>query len=206
MTSFRTLLALPLVLAAPVLAQSAGQPGTADPARVTAGTYKADASHTQVLWRVNHLGFSEFDGAFADATGTLTLDPARPAASTLSMTIPIGRVTTTSAKLNEHLMGKDFFDAVKYPTATFVSTAITGDRSGKNITVTGNLTMRGVTRPVTLQAQFVGAGANSMNKRQTIGFRATTTIKRSDFGVSYALPVVSDEVGLTINAAFERTG
>lgn len=205
MTSIKTLLALPFLLAGPVVAQSAGQPGTADPARVAAGTYRADASHTQVLWRVNHLGFSEFDGAFADASGTLTLDPARPASAALSMTIPIDRVTTTSTKLNEHLMSKDFFDAAKYPTATFVSTAITGDRSGRNITVVGNLTMHGITRPVTLVAQFVGAGANSMNKKPTIGFRATTTIKRSEFGVSYALPVVSDDVALTINAAFERT-
>lgn len=203
MKTLAMLLALP-VLASPAVAQMAGLPGAADVARVAAGTYRADAAHTQVLWRVNHFGFSEFDGAFADATGTLVLDPARPTATALSMTIPINRVTTTSAKLNEHLLGKDFFEAAKFPTATFVSTGITGDTSGKDITVAGNLTLHGITRPVTLKARFVGAGTNKMNKKATIGFRATATIKRSDFGISYALPVVSDEVALTINAAFER--
>lgn len=198
------LLALPLLVAGPLVAQPAGIPGTTDAARVTAGTYVADASHTQVLWSVNHMGFSAFDGAFADATGTLTLDPARPAAASLMMTIPINRVTTTSEGLNNHLLGKDFFDVARFPTATFQSTSIGGDRTGRDITVTGNLTLRGVTRPVTLKARFVGAGSNPMNKKPTIGFRATTTIKRSAFGINYAVPAVSDDVTLTINAAFER--
>lgn len=206
MNTISMLLALPVLVASSVVAQPAGLPGVADSTRVAAGTYRADAAHTQVLWRVNHLGFSEFDGAFADAAGTLVLDPARPTAATLSMTIPINRVTTTSAKLNEHLMSKDFFDAAKYPTAAFVSTAITGDTSGHDITVVGNLTLHGVTRPVTLKARFVGAGRNGMSKKATIGFRGSATIKRSEFGIRYALPVVSDEVTLTINAAFERAG
>ena len=106
----------------------------------------------------------------------------------------------TSAPFAGHLKSKDFFDAATYPTAKFVSTKVvaTGDKA----TITGDLTLKGVTKPVVLQATFVGAGANPMNKKLNFGFRATGKINRSDFGLGMAVPVVSDKVDLTINAAF----
>jgi polyisoprenoid-binding protein YceI len=195
--------ALILAIAVPATAQMpATVPGAPDASRVTAGTYKVDPAHTQILWQVDHLGFSLFDGAFADPTGTLTIDPKNPAAATVSIEIPIARLTTTSAKLNEHMLAADFFDAAKYPTATFRSTRIVV--TGQTAQITGDLTLRGVTKPVVLDTRFHGAGPHPMTKGQAIGFRATTSIKRSDFGISYGVPMVSDEVKLTINAAFDK--
>ncbi|WP_293883844.1 YceI family protein [Sphingomonas sp.] len=202
--------ALPLVLFAlsvplgslPVFAQMpTTAPGTPDPLRVVAGTYKVDPSHTQILWQLNHMGFSLFDGAFGDPTGTLQLDPKKPGAAVLDIEIPIARITTTNAKLNEHLLSADFFDATKFPTATFKSTRV--EVNGQTANIQGNLTLKGVTKPVVLAATFIGAGTHPMTKGTAIGFRATTTIKRSEFSLGYGVPVVGDTVTLTINAAFD---
>ena len=201
----RAFLALALVaLTAPAAAQQApaSPPGAADPARVKAGEYKLDPAHTQVVWTVNHFGINAYTGIFGDVTGTLSLDPAKPAASKLSVTIPLDKVTTTSAGLTKHLMNADFFEVAKYPAATFVSTRI--EPNGTRARITGDLTLHGVTKPVTLDAQFVGAGDNPMNKAPTVGFEATASINRSDFGMGYGIPMVADRVDLRITAAFER--
>lgn len=190
-------------LAAPLLAQPMPIPGTANTARVQAGTYKVDPAHTQVNWTVNHLGFSLFSGSFADATGTLVIDPRRPNASRLSITIPMSRVVSTSGALDTHLKNADFFDVAKHPTATFTSTRV--QATGTRARITGNLTLRGVTRPVVLDARFIGAGNNPMGKKAlNIGFAATTRISRSAFGINYGVPAVGDAVDLQINAAFEK--
>jgi polyisoprenoid-binding protein YceI len=201
---------LPLILfalAVPIAASPASAqmpttaPGAPDPTRVVAGTYKIDPAHTQVLWQVNHMGFSLFDGAFADSTGTLVFDPKKPGAAVLNVEIPISRITTTSPKLNEHLLSPDFFDAAKNPTATFKSTRV--EVKGQTANIYGNLTLKGVTKPVVLATTFVGAGTHPMTKGAAIGFRATTTIKRTDFALGYGVPVIGDTVTLTINAAFD---
>lgn len=191
----------------PVLAQMpTTQPGAQIAARVTGGEYKADPSHTQVGFTVNHLGFSFYRGIFGDVAGTLTLDPKAPENAKVSIDIPMSGLSTTSAALTEHMKKPEFFDAAKFPTAHFESTAV--KVSGNNATITGNLTIKGVTKPVTLKAEFVGAGDmfNPMSKAKMaqVGFEATTTIKRSDFGVSYGIPLVSDEVPLTISVAFMK--
>jgi polyisoprenoid-binding protein YceI len=193
-----TLLAL---AATPALAQSDVGPGTTNPAQVAAGTYAVDPLHTQVLFTVKHLGFSIYTGQFTQPTGTLVLDPKQPAADKLDISFPIDKAVTTVAHLNEHIASAEFFDAAKYPTARFVSTKVTV--SGTKATIAGTLTLHGVTRPVTLDARFIGAGTNPMDKKATIGFQATTTIKRSEFGVTFLNSMVSDSVPLTINAAFE---
>ncbi|HZF41814.1 MAG TPA: YceI family protein [Sphingomonadaceae bacterium] len=195
--------ALFIALAPSLGAQPMPIPGTADVARVQAGTYKVDPAHTQVNWTVNHLGFSLFSGLFADATGTLVIDPRRPNASRLSITIPMNRVVSTSGALDTHLRNADFFDVGKHPTATFTSTRV--QATGTRARITGNLTLRGVTRPVVLDARFIGAGNNPMgNKALNIGFAATTRISRSAFGITYGVPAVGDAVDLQINAAFEK--
>ena len=202
-------LALAVVATPLVLAQGASAPGTKDKSRVTAGTYAADAGHTMVVWEVDHLGFSKYTGIFGDVTGTLVLDPKNPAASKVDVTIPVSKVTTASAGLTDHLLraGKDggkpdFFGAAPAD-AKFVSTSVVLDDDGDEAKVTGNLTLNGVTKPVTLDVDFHGAGVG-MNKKETVGFEAETTIKRSDFGISMGIPMVSDEVELEIHAAFEK--
>ena len=189
-----------LGLATPALAQ--GQPGTEAAAKVAAGTYTVDTDHTQIAWGINPLGFNVYYGIFGGTTGTLTLDPAKPASASVSLTIPVDKVTTTSEKLNAHLKSADFFDTAKFPTATFESTGVVVD--GLKAKITGDLTIKGITKPVVLDARFTGAGPNPMSKIETVGFEASATIKRSDYGITYALPVLGDEVSLHITAAFER--
>jgi polyisoprenoid-binding protein YceI len=196
------LIALSFALAAtPVVAQMPA-PGSMSTSAITAGTYAVDGGHTQVAWTLNHLGFSLYHGLFGNPTGSLTLDPAKPNASTLTISFPIADVATTSSKLNTHLMSADFFDAAKFPNATFTSTKVTA--SGTSATVVGNLTLKGVTKPVTLAVKFTGAGANPMSKAVTVGFSATGTIKRSDFGINYGVPAVGDQVDLVLTGAFEK--
>jgi polyisoprenoid-binding protein YceI len=205
------LLILPLIAAVPLLAQGAPQvPGVVDAKRVAAGSYAADPGHTLVSWRVNHFGFNDYFGLFGDITGTLNIDPAKPNASKVEMTIPIAKVTTASAGLTSHLLragkdgGKPDFFGPAPADAKFVSTSVMA--KGNTAKIMGNLTMNGVTKPVTLDAKFTGAGNNPFNKKATVGFEATTTIKRSDFGVNYALPMIGDAVKLDISVAFEKAG
>ncbi len=195
------LIALALVgLASPALAQ--GQQSAEAAAKVAAGTYTVDTDHTQIAWGVDHLGFNVYYGIFGGTTGSLTIDPAKPAAASVMLTIPIDKVATTSEKLNGHLKSADFFDTAKFPTATFKSTSIVVD--GLKAKISGDLTIKGVTKPIVLDARFTGAGPNPMSKIETVGFEATAKVKRSDYGITYALPVLGDEVSLHITAAFER--
>ena len=205
----KVLLAIPLFAAVPLIAQSAPQvPGTMEVARVTAGTYNTDPGHTLIGWRVSHFGFNDYFGIFGDAAGTLTLDPANPNAAKVDITIPVSKVTTASAGLTEHLLragkdgGKPDFFGPAPADAKFVSTSVVA--SGTTAKITGNLTLNGMTKPVVLDTKFSGAGNNPYSKKATVGFHATTTIKRSEFGVNTAIPFVSDEVILDISVAFEK--
>ena len=186
-----------LLLATPLFAQ-----GTPEASAAKSGSYKADKNHTQVAFTVTHFGFSLYNGMFGNITGALTLDTAAPAKSKVSIDIPLADVVTTVVKLNEHLQSADFFDVAKFPTAHFESTSIAA--SGTTARISGNLTLHGVTKPVVLEARFIGAGGNPMSKIETIGFSATTSIKRSDFGITKLVPMVTDQVDLRINAAFEK--
>lgn len=183
------------------IASTAQQPGAPTASRVVAGTYKVDAAHTQVTWQVNHLGFSMLEGQFGASEGSITIDPKRPAATKVDVTFPVDQLSVTSSGFSTHLKSPDFFNVSEFPTARFVSTAVT-PKGTTGATMTGNLTIKGVTKPVTLDVAFVGAGANPMSKKLNFGFTARGTIKRSDFGLGMAVPVVSDEVRLKINAAF----
>ena len=207
----KILLALPLFAAVPLIAQSATQvPGTMDVTRVTAGTYSTDPGHTLIGWRVSHFGFNDYFGIFGDVTGTLTLDPANPNAAKVDITIPVSKVTPASSGLTGHLLragkdgGKPDFFGPAPADAKFVSTSVVA--KGTTAKITGNLTLNGVTKPVVLDTKFSGAGNNPFNKKATVGFHATTTIKRSEFGVAYGIPIVSDEVKLDISVAFEKAG
>jgi polyisoprenoid-binding protein YceI len=175
---------------------------TADPAAVKSGGFKLEPAHTQVGFAMSHLGISNYTGVFHDAAGTLTLDAANPGISKLSVTVPVASLQTTVPALDTELKGKGWFDAAAFPTATFVSTRVT--RTGANTaTIEGDLTLHGVTKPVKLDAQLVGSGVNVLNKVYSVGFVAKGSIKRSDFGIKTYLPVLADDVDLTIQAAFE---
>lgn len=200
-----------LLLALPLTAQAPQKPGSPDPAAVTGGSYTADSNHTLVQWTVDHFGFSPYFGLFGDITGTLELDPKNPAAAKVDVTIPVAKVTTASAGLTAHLLkpaapgGKaDFFGADPAP-ARFVSTKVE-PHGANHAKITGNLTLNGVTRPIELDVRFYGAGKAPAfaGGKENIGFTAKATIKRSDFGVGFAIPLVSDEVSLKIAAAFVK--
>lgn len=168
-------------------------------AYAAAETYTLDPGHTNVVWRVNHLGFSTQSGKFGAAEGTLTLDEAAPEKSKVEAKIPVASLVTGNDKLDTHLKSKDFFNLEAFPTATFVSDKVepTGKDTAK---VTGTLTLLGVAKPVTLDVKLNKIGEHPMSKKKSVGFNATTTIKRSDFGMSFGVPNVSDEVSIDIAA------
>lgn len=176
---------------------------TTNPQAVQSGAYRLEPIHTRVLFSVSHMGFTTWYGDFNRASGTLQLDPAHPAASQVDVSVPVASVATTNATLDGELKGADWFDAARYPAMTFVSRKVTPtgpDRAD----VQGDLTLHGVTKPVTLQARFNGAGVNPLDKAYTVGFEISGAIRRSDFGVSKYVPLVGDEVQLIISAAFEK--
>ncbi len=177
--------------------------GSGTPADVKAGTYAVEPAHTQVTFSVSHMGISPFAGTFSGASGSLTLDPNKLSATKLSVTIPVTSVQTTSDKLTEELRSADWLDAAKFPTATFVATSVT-PRGPDAASIDGTLTLHGVSKPITIMASFFGTAQNPMNKKDSIGFLGRALIKRSDFGVSKYVPLVSDETVLVINAAFEK--
>jgi polyisoprenoid-binding protein YceI len=185
------------------LLMAAYPPPSDKPSSVQPGTYKVEPYHTQVGFQVNHMGFTYFSGEFSGATGTVTLDPKHPAKMAVSVSVPVKTVLTTSPKLDEELVEADWLDAAKYPAMDFKSTSV--KLTGANTAdVTGMLTLHGVTKPETFHATFVGSGVNILDKAFTAGFEVTGTIKRSDFGVSKYIPLIGDEVKLTIAAAFEK--
>ena len=201
-------LAIVAALGGAAIAQMpAGKPGAMEPSRVSGGTYEADPNHTLVGWRVDHLGFSDYFGLFGDVTGTLALDPANLSAAKVDVTIPISPVVASQG-LHDHLLrpGKDgaapdFFGADPAP-ARFVSTSVSPSVDGTAAYIIGDLTLNGHTRPVAIQARFTGAG--EMMGSEQVGFAGRAVIKRSDFGISGALPFVSDAVELDLTAAFMK--
>ena len=185
-TKTLSLLALGALLAAPLASAHAAE------------TYTLDASHTAIVWHVNHFGFSTPSGKFMSAEGTVTLDEANPSASSVNVTIKIDGINSGVAKLDEHLKTADFFDVAQFPTATFVSKKV--DVTGKDTAkVEGDLTLRGITKPVVLDVKLNKIGENMM-KLKTAGFTASTTIKRSEFGMSTYVPNLGDNVKIEIES------
>ncbi|GGD74886.1 YceI family protein [Croceicoccus mobilis] len=178
-------------------------PGAPDPRRVLPGQYNADPNHTQVTWKLNHMGFSTLSGQFGAKSGTITVDPTDLASTELEIVIDTAGLTATSQMFQGHLRGKGFFDVGKFPEGRFVSRSVrqTGPTGAE---VTGELTIKGVTRAVNLTVEFVGAGDDPQAKVLTFGCHATGTILRSDFGFETGLPVVGDRVQLDINVAFTK--
>jgi polyisoprenoid-binding protein YceI len=160
-------------------------------------TYQLDPGHTMVLFTWNHFGFSNPTADLSLGSGTLVFDDKQPAKSSVEVTLPLANLDTHVSALDEHLKKADFFDAAKYPDVTFKSTKVQ-PLGGDKFKVTGDLTVHGVTKSVVLDAKLNKVGEHPMKKVQAIGFDATGTIKRSDFGVAAYVPNVSDEIKIHI--------
>ena len=180
--------------AALILAAVAAAPALAAPE-----TYVVDGNHTFPRFSYNHLGYSIQMSRFDKATGTVTLDKAAKTAA-VDIVIDTKSVNTGSATFNEHIQGEDFLDTTKYSTATFKSTKVNFD-GDKPASIEGNLTLKGVTKPVTLTVTNFKAAPHPMLKKDAIGANATTKVKRTDFNMGKNVPYVGDEV--TIDIAIE---
>ncbi|MDI2091456.1 YceI family protein [Commensalibacter oyaizuii] len=190
-------------VAANNVAKSNDSAGVVTAQSIKSGQYKIDPYHTQVVFSVSHFGFTNYSGIFSDVSGSLQLNTKELDKTKLDIQIPVGTIQTTSPKLTEELKAADWLDVAQYPNARFVSTKIvkTGETTAD---VTGNLTLHGVTKPVTLHVTFIGAGVNPLNKAYTVGFQIYGNIQRSEFGIKTYLPKVGDEVSLNIAGAFEK--
>lgn len=198
----RKLLAACIVLAcaSPALAES-----SQDPKHAPTGTYALETRHSQLLFAIPHLGIADYYGRFDKLSGSLTFNSGAPEKSQVSVTIDMTSVDTPSHELIGELIGQNVFNTSQFPTATFKSTAIekTGPNSGK---ITGDLTLHGVTKSVTLDATFGGVTQDPFSGADDLGFQATATIKRTDFGITGMVweGIVGDDVKLIIEAMFQH--
>ncbi len=161
----------------------------------SADSYTIDPSHTYPNFTINHLGFSTMHGRFGKTSGTLNLDQAKGTGS-VEIVVDMASVDTGFKKRDDHLRGPDFFNIKEFPTMTFKSTKVAF--KGKGAVVTGKLTIKGVTKTVQLDVASINCGVHPFNKKHVCGFDATTSIKRSDFGIKYGLPAIGDEMNIQI--------
>ena len=183
-----------------VLAITAGLSGMAVSAQA-AETYKLDPSHTSVIFIVNHLGFSNYQGRFGGASGEVTIDREDLAASSAEITIDLTQVDSGFEGLDNHMKTADFLDVENHGTATFKSTSVelTGDNTAK---ITGDLTLLGQSKPLVLDVILTGEGDHPMTGDHILGFAAKGTVTRSEYGMTYLVPAVSDDVTLQISSEF----
>lgn len=177
----------------------------------TADVYDLDPEHTEVRFSWDHLGLSRQGGRFTDVKGTVTFDPANPAASTVAVSIPLRSIQTGVRKLDDHLLtSREFFDPDTYPDLTFKSVSVTptGQRTAE---VTGELTINGTARPVVLEVIWNFSGEHPLSTINPTyagvyasGFSAKTQIRRSDWGLTRTIPYVSDEIRISIETEMYR--
>ncbi|MCK5790337.1 MAG: YceI family protein [Ketobacter sp.] len=164
-----------------------------------AETYKMDTegSHAFIQFKIQHLGFSWLLGRFNTFDGEFVLDEENIENSKVKVTIDVASVDSNHGERDKHLRGKDFFEVAKYPEATFVSTRVekTGEKTAK---ITGDFTLKGVTKPVTLDAEYIGGGKDPWGGYRQ-GFEATTQLKLKDFGIDYNLGPASEVVDIYIS-------
>lgn len=165
-----------------------------------AATYTIEPDYTQGVFRWSHLGFSNPAAQVSQGQGTLEFDPADPTRASVQVTIPLSSLNTGVPALDEHLLSEDFFEVAKFPTATFSSTKVERGAGKDRLKVTGDLSLHGITRPVTLDVTVLKVGSNPRTQLPTVGFEATTTLKRSDFGLGAYVPQVGDEIRMQITS------
>lgn len=165
---------------------------------IAAETFQLDPNHSAVTWHISHFGFSNPSGKWY-ANGTVVLDEAKPQDSRVDVTIHTDKVITGIPELDEHLRTKAFFDTAQFPVATFKSDKVT--LTGKNTAkVEGILNVHGVSKPVVLNVKLNKIGMNPINNKKSVGFTASTTLKRSDFNITTYLPNLGDEIKIDIEA------
>jgi len=165
-----------------------------------AATYTLEPNYTQGVFRWNHLGFSSPAAQFAQGEGTLEFDRADPTRSSVKVTIPLASLNTGVPALDEDFRSEDFFETAKFPTATFKSTKVEKGVAADQLKVTGDLSLHGVTKPVTLEVTVIKMGTNPRTNLPTVGFDAMTSLKRSDFGLGKYIPQVGDEIQMHITS------
>jgi polyisoprenoid-binding protein YceI len=164
--------------------------------------YQIDPGHSATVFSWSHFGFSTPSANFSDIQGTINVDNEKPANSSVNVNIPVSSINTNVKALDDHIKTAEFFDAAKYPNITFKSTKV--QALGKNkYKITGDLTVKGVTKPVVLDAVLNKQGVHPMTKLQTVGFNATTSFNRSAFGVGAYVPNVGDKI--TVNITTEAS-
>ena len=164
--------------------------------------YKIDPTHTATVFSWNHFGFSTPSANFTDIQGVIKVDNAKPENSSVNVTIPVSSVNTNVVALDKEFQEEAWFNAAKYPNITFKSTKVeTKDK--KHFKITGDLTVKGVTKPVVLDAVLNKQGEHPMAKVPAIGFNATTSFNRSAFGIGNYVPNVGDKI--TVNITTEAT-
>lgn len=159
--------------------------------------YQIDPTHTATVFSWSHFGFSTPSANFSDIQGVINVDNAKPSNSSVNVTIPLSSLNTNVKALDDHLQTADFFDSAKYPNITFKSTKVQAISKTK-YKITGNLTIKNVTKPVVLDAVLNKQGVHPMTKAETIGFNATTSFDRSAFGVGAYVPNVGDKITVNI--------
>lgn len=162
----------------------------------SAETYRVDPHHTQATFSFSHMGFSKFHGKIPSQSGQIVLDRAAQTGN-IEVVFDLRGIATGVPAFDNHLRSKDLFEVEKYPTATFKAGKMTFKGEAPSV-ITGELTMKGMTKPVTLQVSGSKCGMHPMEKKQACGANATATIKRSEFGLGYALPAVPDEIELIV--------
>ncbi|MFP6840821.1 MAG: YceI family protein [Acinetobacter sp.] len=164
--------------------------------------YKIDPTHTATVFSWNHLGFSTPSANFTDIQGTINVDNEKPANSSVNVTIPVSSINSNVPALDKEFQQEGWFDAAKYPNITFKSTKLeTKDK--KHFKITGDLTVKGITKPVVLDAVLNKRGIHPMSKLDTVGFNATTSFNRSAFGIGNLVPNVGDKI--TVNITTEAS-
>jgi polyisoprenoid-binding protein YceI len=169
----------------------------AAPLAAQAADFTIDQNHSHVVFLVDHLGYAKVMGQFTDFSGTLSFDPADVAASKLNVTIKTGSIETQFAERNKHLKGADWFNVTEFPEMKFVGKTFT-KKDDKTGTIAGDLTLLGVTKPVTLDVTFNKLGVNPLDKINSAGFSAKASLKRSDFGLKTFLPAIGDQIDIAI--------
>ena len=171
-------------------------------AQASAADYQIDPNHTYPHFAIDHLGFSTMHGRFNTTEGTISLDREQGTGS-VDITIDAASIDTGLDKRDDHLRSPDFLNVVEFPEITYSADTVSFE--GENqATVEGELTILGVSQPVTLNVDNISCGTNPMSQNETCGFNATATIKRSDFGINYGIPNLGDEMQLTFEVEAVR--
>jgi polyisoprenoid-binding protein YceI len=172
-------------------------------AYASSAEYQLEKTHVDVLFAISHLGFTQKHGSFRDLDAKLNCDPEKLEACRVEVVIRANSIDTGSDARDKDLKGDRFFDVARFPEIRFVSRKVTRTQAN-GVRVDGELTLHGVTKPLTLEGTLNKVGPNPFDKKPTLGFSAHGALKRSEFGMSGLIPMIGDDVSITIDAEFNH--